>query len=153
LVAALMIGGSAAAATPEVIFKNDPLPIDPFVDTEECPGLSILNEGEGTRSRTLYFDQDGNETRLVILVRYRLWFTNLANGITLTTAGARHIEVDFVNSTWTETGLYRNVTAQGEGSVLHVSGRSVEDLETEELLQLSGPHEGVLAQYCPALAG
>lgn len=153
LVAALLFSGTALAAKPEVIFKNETLAMDPFVDTEECPGLSILNEIKGTRSRTLYFDAEGNETRLVIHVRYRLWFTNLANNITLSTAGARHIELDFVNNTWTETGLYRNVTANGEGTVLHVSGRLVEDLETEELLHLSGPHAGVLEQYCAALTG
>jgi hypothetical protein len=153
LLAAVVFAGNTLAVTPEQLFKNDPLPMDPFIDTEECPGLSILNEGDITRSRTLYYDQDGNESRMVILVRYRLWFTNIDNGITLTTAGSRHIEIDFVNGTWTETGLYRNVTAPGEGSVLHVSGRSVEDLETAELLHLAGPHEDVLQQFCPALAG
>jgi hypothetical protein len=156
LLASLVMAGSAMAARPEVILKNEPLPNEAFVDTESCPGLSILNEIEGTRSRTLFYDRDGNETRLVIHVRYRLSFTNIANGVTLTSPGVRNIELDFVNNTFTDTGVYRNVVAPGEGTVLHQSGRLVETLDTEELIAMSGPHDeyvGELARFCSALAG
>jgi hypothetical protein len=156
VLASLVLAGGAMAAQPEVLLKNDPLPNDSFVDTWTCPGLEILNEIEGKRSRMVYFDQQGHETRLVIHVRYRMWFTNLANAVTLSSPGTRKIELDFVNGTWTETGVYRAVTANGEGNVLHQSGRLVEGLDSEELISLSGPHHeylGQLEQFCAALGG
>jgi len=144
----------ALAAAPATLVRNAPLEIS-FIDPFICPGAEIETTFDGKVSRTLFFDADGSERELVIDVIYVGWFTNLATGDTVRTPGARHIVLDFEAGLVTESGVYRLVTADGAGNVLHDSGRLVTPLEGDfEVLWEAGPHEDVLGDYgaiCDAL--
>jgi hypothetical protein len=147
------VAGPAAAAPPQVELRNEPLAFPDLVDTESCPGLTILAHLEGKRSRTNYYNRDGELTRTVIQVRYWFTFTNVDDpSIVSTSPGHRHIELDYVNNTFTDTGIYRNVTMPGAGNIHHVTGRYVDSLETGEVVAINGPHED-LAEFCTAMAG
>lgn len=149
----LTMAASAMAGQPETLLRHDRLNTS-FIDTSTCPGLEILSEAAITRTWTVYFDKEGNETRFVAQARYFLSSTNVANGVSLSSPGTRHIVFDSVRGTYSDTGVFRIVTASGGGVVLHQSGRWVEDLDTEELLSYSGPHQeylGDLDAFCAAL--
>src|SRR5215211_7489379 len=81
--------------------------------------------------------------------------SNDLTGKSIPVNGVRHIVFDFVNGTFTETGVLRHVTVPGQGIVLHESGRIVSGLESEELIFEAGPHQlfhGDLAGFCSVLA-
>ena len=106
-----------------------------------------------TRSASEYVDRDGNVLRTVRHVRFRGTATNDATGGTLAVNGVRHLVEDYVNGTFTETGVLRHVTAPGSGNVLHESGRLVEGVDG---LIFAGPKQlfaGELEAFCEALAG
>ncbi len=154
-VSLLLLGaaGAVAAVTPDKIARHDEFSFS-FIDTESCPGLEIQSDLEAKRNRTDYFDQDGTLVRTVINVQYRITFTNLADPtLAARTPGHRHIVLDYVNNTFTDTGVYRNVTVPGAGNVLHVSGRVLAALDHDEILAMSGPHEDFLGDFCAALGG
>jgi hypothetical protein len=154
--ALLLVGamaGSATAATVEVVARNEPIVGPDLINTWDCPGLTVREHLEGERSRTNFYNNEGALVRTVVQVRYTFTFTNVDDpGQVARSAGHRHIVLDYERNTFTETGIYRNVTMPGEGNILQVVGRSVSTLDTEELIQLSGPHED-LEKYCAALAG
>ena len=152
---AMVMAGTVVAAPPETLDRS-PLDIM-FVDDQICPGIDVLTTFVGKRSATVYRDGDGNDLRLVINVQYWGTFTNLADpDLTVSSPGHRHITFDFVDNTFTDVGVYRNVTVKGSGNILHDSGRLVETLDTAILIAVSGPHEdysGDLDGFCGALGG
>jgi len=153
LLLVLTVAGTAAAATPVVELRNEPIVAPDFINTEDCPGLTIRDHLEGVRSRTHFYNNEGELVRTVILVRYTFTFTNVDDPtIVARSPGVRHIVLDYENNTFTETGIYRNVTMRHEGNIWHVNGRWQETLDTEELISVSGPHEST-DEYCAAMAG
>ncbi len=156
LALALGLNGTALATPPLMLDRNAPLGFS-FVDTEICPGIDVVTTFEGKRNATLYVDADGNELRLVINVQYWGTFTNAADpGLTVRSPGHRHITFDFVANTFTDVGVYRNVTVRGSGTIHVQAGRLVETLDEGILLAVSGPHQdysGDFAAFCAALGG
>ena len=101
-------------------------------------------------------DKDGSVLRTVRHISFRGTGTNNQSGNTLPLNGVRHIVLDYVNETYTETGVLRHVTAPGAGNVLHQSGRLVEGLYDLSPIFAAGPKQLFAAEleaFCAALAG
>lgn len=125
-----------------------------FTDTESCPGFPLQATFDGWRLTRDFVDAEGTVIRTVIQVQGTLGWTSLEDpdrSVGGTTH--RHIVLDYEANTFTDTGVYRNITVPGAGTVLHASGRLVAALDHDELLALSGPHETSLADFCAALGG
>ena len=156
---AVTLGASVAeAATPVVVEKHNEL-TRVFAGLEDCQAYDYTFTTTGrfavTRSITDFTDDDGNVLRRETHIRFVGSETNDATGKSLPVDGVRHITLDFVNDTFTETGVLRHVTVPGGGIVLHDSGRLVLGLDDDEVLGVAGPHElfgGDLAAFCAALA-
>jgi hypothetical protein len=148
----------AAAASPVVVEKNSTFTrLFPGLTDCQAYGYSFTftEEYQVTRSVTDFYGDNGTLLREVAIVRFVGTSTNDTTGKSIAVTGHRHITFDFVNGTFTETGVLRHVTVSGQGIILHESGRIVSGLDTEELLFLAGPHEllaGDLADYCAVLA-
>ena len=158
LLAAAITAGAANAAKPVVVEKHREL-TRVFAGIPACQeyGYTFTTTGrfEITRSIKQFYDNEGNLVREVRHIRFLGTETNDVTGKSLPVNGIRHITLDFVNGTFTETGVLRHVTVPGEGIVLHESGRLVTGLEDEEVIFEAGPHQlfhGDLAAFCAALA-
>ncbi len=163
LVAATAIAAMAAAtarAEPPVQVEKQIEFTRVFADNPGCLAygytFTFTEVFQITRSSTDFLDRDGNVLRTVRHIRFQGTGTNDTSGQTLPLNGVRHIELDYVNGTWTETGVLRHVTAPGAGIVLHQSGRLVEGLEDQVSIFEAGPKQlfaGELEAFCAALAG
>ncbi len=149
---------SASASEPVVIEKANQLTRH-FEGLTDCQAFgydfTFTGDFQVTRTVTQFYSQDGTLLREVRQIRFLGTETNDLTGKSIPVNGVRHITLDFVNGTFTETGVLRRVTVPGEGIVLHESGRVVTGLEDETLISESGPHEllhGDLAAYCAVLA-
>jgi hypothetical protein len=148
----------AQAAAPVVVEKHNTF-TRLFSGLTDCQAygysFTYTEEYQVTRSVTDFYDDNGTLLREVAIVGFVGTSTNDTTKKSIAVNGQRHITFDFVNGTFTETGVLRHVTISGEGIVLHESGRIVNGLDTEELLFLAGPHEllaGDLTDYCAVLA-
>jgi hypothetical protein len=151
------IATAAGASTPVVVEKQNHLTRH-FANLPDCSGFGFTHteDYQVTRTVTDFYDNEGNLVREVLHVRFVGTATNDVTGKTIPITGVRHITIDFVEQTFTETGVLRHVTVPGEGIVLHESGRFVAPLdETLPPLFSAGKHqlgEGDLAAFCAALA-
>ena len=158
LVAAAAMAGGAAAGKPVVVEKHNEVTRH-FANIPDCVafGFTHTEDFAVTRTVTDFFGNEGNLLREVLHVRFVGTATNDVTGKTIPVTGVRHLVFDFVNETFTETGVLRHVTVAGSGIVLHESGRFVAPLdETLPPLFVSGKHqllEGDLTAFCTALAG
>jgi hypothetical protein len=158
LVAAAVMAGGGTAAKPVVVEKQNELTRH-FANIPDCTayGFTHTEDYAVTRTVTDFFDNEGNLLREVVHVRFIGTATNDVTGKTIPVTGVRHLVFDYVNETFTETGVLRHVTVPGSGIVLHESGRFVAPFdETLPPLFVSGKHqllEGDLAAFCTALAG
>ena len=151
---------SAVGAAPTFVEKHNQLTRH-FANLPDCAelGFTHTEDYQVTRSVIDFYDNEGNLLREVLHVRFVGTATNDVTGKTIPVTGVRHLEFDFVDGTFTETGVLRHVTVPGEGIVLHESGRIVLPLEPEEGLEplfVGGPHqlmEGDVTAFCAALAG
>jgi hypothetical protein len=155
LVGLLVLASSALAAPPQVVVRNDRITGD-FTDSDTCAGVTLLTEFEIKRSRTFYLAADGTPSREVVHAIYRITWTNIDQpDLVVRSPGTRHVVFDYEAGTFTDTGVYRNATAPGEGTVLLQAGRLVETLHFDgTYLALNGPHEdlaGELGDFCAAL--
>jgi hypothetical protein len=161
-VGALVVAGlavaSAAASQPVVVEKNVTF-TRVFSELTDCQayGYSFTFTARYTirRSDTLYYDRDGNLVREVRQVHFVGTDTNDENGTSLRDTGERHIVLDFVNDTFSESGVLRHVTVPGSGIVLHESGRLILSLSDDSVIFMAGPHQlfsGDQAEFCAALA-
>ena len=157
VVGLLVLAGSTLAVPPQVVVRNDRISGD-FIDAETCSGLSLLTEFDIKRTRTVYLNADGTPSREVVHAIYRVTWTNVAQpDLVVRSPGTRHVVFDYEAGTFTDTGVYRNATAPGEGSVLQQTGRLVETLDFDgTYLAINGPHEdlaGEFAEFCMVLGG
>ena len=152
------LAGTAAASKPVVLEKHNSLTRD-FANIPDCVafGFTHTEHYDVTRTVTDFYDQEGNLLREVVHVRFVGTATNDVTGKTIPVVGVRHLVFDFVNETFTETGVLRHVTVPGQGIVLHESGRFVAPFdEMLPPLFVAGKHqllEGDLTAFCTALAG
>ena len=155
---AALLAGTAAANEPVVLEKHNSLTRD-FANIPDCVafGFTHSEHYDVTRTVTDFYDQEGNLLREVVHVRFVGTATNDVTGKTIPVVGVRHLVFDFVNETFTETGVLRHVTVPGQGIVLHESGRFVAPFdEMLPPLFVAGKHqllEGDLTAFCTALAG
>lgn len=153
-----VVAGTAAASKPVVLEKHHALTRD-FANIPDCLafGFTHTEHYDVIRTVTDFYDQEGNLLREVVHVRFVGTATNDVTGKTIPVVGVRHLIFDFVNETFTETGVLRHVTVPGQGIVLHESGRFVTPFdETLPPLFVAGKHqllEGDLTAFCTALAG
>jgi hypothetical protein len=62
--------------------------------------------------------------------------------------------LDFVNGTFTESGVLTHITAPGSGIVSHESGRIITSLADDSVIFMAEPHQlftGDEAEFCAAL--
>ena len=155
---AALAAGTAAASNPVVVEKHNTLTRD-FTNIPDCLafGFTHSEHYDVIRTVTDFYDQEGNLLREVVHVRFIGTATNDVTGKTIPVVGVRHLIFDFVNETFTETGVLRHVTVPGQGIVLHESGRFIAPFdETLPPLFVAGKHqllEGDLNAFCTALAG
>jgi hypothetical protein len=155
---AALAAGTAAASNPVVVEKHNTLTRD-FTNIPDCLafGFTHSEHYDVIRTVTDFYDQEGNLLREVVHVRFIGTATNDVTGKTIPVVGVRHLIFDFVNETFTETGVLRHVTVPGQGIVLHDSGRLIAPFdETLPPLFVAGKHqllEGDLNAFCTALAG
>jgi hypothetical protein len=154
----LASAAGAIAVTPVVVEKQQEL-TRVFAGLQDCQayGYTFTTTGrfEVTRSITDFYANDGNLLREELHIRFVGSETNDVTGNSLPVNGVRHITLDFVRGTFTETGVLRHVAVPGEGIVLHESGRLVRSLDDDQVLGEAGPHQlfqGDLAAFCAALA-
>ncbi len=155
LAAAAVSAGAATAAKPVVVEKNNEFTRH-FAGIPLCPGFTVTADFQIRRTITRYYDNEGNLLREVVHVHFTGTNTNDESGKSLPVNGVRHIVFDFVNNTFTETGVLRHVTVPGSGIVLHESGRLVTSLVDDSLIFMAGPHQeftGDVEEFCAALAG
>src|SRR5215212_7818400 len=150
--------GTATASKPVVVEKHNSLTRD-FENIPDCVAFGFTHSEHYAVMRTVtdFYDEEGNLFREVLHVRFVGTATNDVTGKTIPVNGVRHLVFDFVNETFTETGVLRHVTVPGQGIVLHESGRFVAPLDdTLPPLFVSGKHqllEGDLTGFCTTLAG
>ena len=158
LAVAGLVAGTAGARKPVVVEKHNTLTRD-FANIPDCVafGFTHSEHYDVTRTVTDFYDQEGTLLREVVHVRFVGTATNDVTGKTIPVVGVRHLVFDFVNETFTETGVLRHVTVPGQGIVLHESGRFVAPFdEMLPPLFVAGKHqllEGDLTAFCTALAG
>lgn len=119
-------------------------------------GFTYTGDYTRTRSITDYY---AGETlvRTVIHIHFDGVETNDADPSRwLPAAGERLIVDDYEAGTRTETGTLRRTTAKGEGIVLQQAGKLVTDLDSNEILEVAGPHQFLFDDFdafCEALGG
>jgi hypothetical protein len=157
LLAVGAVVATAAAGQPVVVEKQNELTRH-FANLPTCTafGFTHTEDYAVTRTVTDFYDNEGNLIRETLHVQFVGTATNDATGKTIPVNGVRNITFDFVEGTFTETGVLRRVTVAGSGIVLHTSGRIVEPLQQGlEPLFVAGPHqlqENDVAEFCAALA-
>jgi len=108
------------------------------------------------RSDILYYDNSGNLVGEVIEAHFVGTDTNDSTGKSLRDTGERHITIDYVNNTVTESGgAAAYITVPGTGIVLHESGHIITSLTDDSVIFMAGPHQlftGDEAEFCAALA-
>jgi hypothetical protein len=102
-------------------------------------GGTVSGPLDGSIVRHSRYDQDGNLVRLTLNMEYKMTWTLSTTGESVYPHGTRHIVLNFADGISTDSGNFRTLTATGEGAVLKWAGRTVEDLETEELISKVGP--------------
>lgn len=145
LAAAATLAATTFLTTPAVAAPGDgngvrvPLVL-PAVTVATCKGgETVSGPLEGTIVRHEKFDNDGNLVRVTLNMEYKMTWTLSTTGESVYPHGTRHIVLDFANGIYTDSGNYRTLTVAGKGAVLKWAGRTVENLETEELISKVGP--------------
>jgi hypothetical protein len=158
LLAAGVVTATAAAATHEVVQRNVTVP-RLFTGLTDCQafGYDFTFTARYTvkRSNVLYYDASGNLVKEVVWAHFVGTNTNDTTGTVLRDDGQRRLTFDYVNNTFTESGVLRHITVPGSGIVLHESGRLILSMSDDSVISMAGPHqlfEGDLGAFCAALA-
>jgi hypothetical protein len=148
-----------AAADTRVVVQHNATVLRHFVGLTDCQayGYTFTFTGDYvvTRSDVQYFDDSGTLVEEVIWAHFVGTDTNDATGKSLRDSGERHITIDYVNNTVTESGVLRHITVPGSGIVLHESGRIITSLTDDSVIFMAGPHQlfsGDESEFCAALA-
>ena len=99
--------------------EHETIPIDKdeFV-LAVCDGFDVMDEYEGTRQRTTFFDQDGNIKKIVEHNKVRDRIYNSETGFEVHSRWANTVLWDSTRTNWEAiTGLGWNVTVPGYGAV------------------------------------
>jgi hypothetical protein len=158
MTAALAVGVLAApvaAATPYTEQITDLQ-----VDTIDCGSFTVVMTRWFSGHFTVYFDADGNATRVQVTVSVTGTVVNTTTGTTLPLRGGLQQTLDFVAGTASFSGAVFLVTRAGKGSVITDVGRFVvqfvdEDPANDIILLEAGPHDAIDlgdAAFCAALA-
>jgi len=150
----LAIAPSASAAKP---FTTDTYEI---VDNEfpvgECEdGSAILEDSTIQLTDRLYFDKDGDLTRIRVhgaIVEGRVY--NETSGNELPVFGHFNFTIYPEDGVLVQTGLTARVNVPGAGHVLLDAGRFILQFEPFEVLWEAGPHQhlnGEVDELCEAL--
>lgn len=92
-----------------------------------------------TANRHVRYDDNGENVWESRNVNYDGHFTNEASGEALDFTGTRIVTIDLVADTFTSRGKYRVITLPGIGTVMHETGRYIEDWTSQQLLWSAGP--------------
>ena len=147
LLAAVYVVGPVAAAQP----YSEPVTAS-NVDTLECGTFSATLVRDFTGIVTVFFDQQGNPTKVRIVAQMRGTLTSSA-GTVVDLRGAVVQVIDLVRHTYAFDGQVLMANRPGAGVVIHDTGEFLTDFNDIVLLE-AGPHD-VLdtfgAIFCTAL--
>jgi hypothetical protein len=145
LVATALLGvGNASVAlakTPPLheVFFNDPDFALPDID---CGSFTIRETSFEDRVDVItFFDDMGEPVRIHLHVSFSGVLTNLSTGETLRDHATFSQDVDFVDGTFTASGVQFHYTVPHDGLGLATSGTAVFVLETGEILFQAGPSD------------
>jgi hypothetical protein len=153
VVSALSLGAPAAlASTPDVVDRFS----QPYSGSVDCGGFTIEYSGIQHWTARLWLDESGESIREKFHIRFNETDVNTSSGKTLLAHGSSTEYWDYAAGTRTIDGAVFMGSDQGAGTFIHDSGRLILDLDTDEALSISGPHEGfengIDETFCAALA-
>ncbi len=151
LIAAVLAGGTVAAATPTTVEMTFHRTVANFAT---CPGFTVHGEFDINWRTTTYFAASGQALRFIRHVDAVGVLSDPLTGISLPDESHFSLKVDLVTGERTFTGDLRVDTAPGLGVVFQVVGRV--DFEPDGSVVEAGPHddlEGNLGPLCAYLAG
>lgn len=121
----------------------------------DCGSFTGLAEGSITGHETVFFDREGNPSRLQAHLRYRATITNTATGKTLKDDSSYSFKVDFVTGVQEVNGRVYDVKDRETGFRIKDVGRLVFDAAGNITFE-AGRHdvkfEDATPLYCRALA-
>jgi hypothetical protein len=150
LIPLLTMGGPslAHAARPEIT-KSEFIEVNAPV--ANCGSFTIIANYTGTIKTTLYFDAQGQPTRLLFQGRATGTLTNSVTGYSVKDAPSiANFTQDLVQGTFTRVGVDFHVTVPGAGVVILQAGRIVFDASGSPTF-IAGPHLGPPAASTAAL--
>jgi hypothetical protein len=153
---ALALAASARAVEPATIVFT----VDNFTWTDDLCGFPIAHVENGTGKVTVFFDQQGNATKVVNTDMGRFAITASANGKTLVSNEPTVLILDFEANTLAQLGLIAAFHVPGGGVILLAAGRLVvvptgSPPTPADVIAIDGPHqpiEGDVAAYCSYFA-
>ncbi len=151
LAATLAIVSAARADTP--VTTSGVITDDAFL--ADCGAFDLRDSFVFDWNGKLFFDEDGDLTRIVEHVGGSDTFYNSVTGESVTGTINSGETVDFVAGTVTQNGTVGRITVPGEGAFFFDVGKYVIDFE-EGLVFLAGSHhaffEGDYSRLCELLA-
>lgn len=123
----------------------------------DCGSFNVLSDSAARGHIKLWFDREGNLTRLSFHANYdTIYYSDADSDSFLASHGeVENTHIDYIDGTIAVTGVIYKLTIPGYGVVFHEAGRLVIDLETDEILFEAGPsdfHDENLDALCAALA-
>ncbi len=100
----------------------------------------------------VYRDRSGEVTRVLIHVQHRSNDVNSVTGFTLHEHNKYLVTLDFRAGTISFSGAINVMQRRGVGSVIRNAGHKVFGLDSDEVLQLSGPDIADDVDFCRAVA-
>lgn len=134
--------------------------VDTQVDVIDCGSYDAILSRTFTGRFAVYFDANGNATRIEITASVTGTLENSETGEVLPLSGGVQQTIDLIAGTVSFSGSVFVGTQKGEGSVIKDVGRFVvqfvdEDPANDIVLLEAGPHDAIdqgAAAFCDALA-
>jgi hypothetical protein len=149
---ALALAASARAVEPATLVFT----VDNFTWTDNLCGFPITHVENGTGKVTVFFDQQGNPTKVISTDMGRFTITASASGKTLVSDEPFVVIFNAEANTVAQLGLIAAFHVPGEGVILLAAGRlvvvpTVGPPTLADVIAIDGPHqpiEGDVAAYC-----
>ena len=133
---------------------------DTQVDVIDCGSFDAILSRTFSGRFAVYFDANGDATRIEITARVTGTLENSVSGEILPLSGGVNQTIDFIAGTATFSGSVFVGTQKGEGSVIKDVGRFVvqfvdEDPANDIVVLEAGPHDAIdegAAAFCAAAA-